>query len=80
MVRNRNRRTIIAAVVTVLWLAYMIVGLAAINAAMPTVGGAGPVVLERSRRVAHADAEPDGGGDRERERGETNRHAHDRSS
>ena len=42
MVRNRNRRTIIAAVVTVLWLAYMIVGLAAINAAMPTTGGAGP--------------------------------------
>ena len=42
MVRNRNRRTIIAAVVTVLWLIYMIVGLGAINAALPSVGGEGP--------------------------------------
>lgn len=42
MVRNRNRRAIIAAVVSVLWLAYMAIGLAAINAAIPTVGGEGP--------------------------------------
>jgi hypothetical protein len=42
MVRNRGRRAVIAAIVTVLWLAYMGVGLAVINAAMPTVGGEGP--------------------------------------
>jgi hypothetical protein len=42
MVRNRNRRTIIAAAVTVPWLIYMVIGLAAINAAAPTVGGEGP--------------------------------------
>jgi hypothetical protein len=42
MVRNRSRRAIIAAVVSILWLAYMAVGLAAINAALPTVGGEGP--------------------------------------
>lgn len=42
MVRNRSRRAIIAAVVSILWLAYMVVGLAAINAAAPTVGGEGP--------------------------------------
>jgi hypothetical protein len=42
MVRDRNRRTIIAAVATVLWLAYMIVGLAVIDTLMPTVGGEGP--------------------------------------
>lgn len=42
MVRNRGRRAIIAGVVTVLWLVYMVVGLAVINAAMPTVGGEGP--------------------------------------
>lgn len=42
MVRDRNRRSIIAAIATVLWLAYMIVGLAVIDAAMPTVGGEGP--------------------------------------
>jgi hypothetical protein len=42
MVRNRSRRAIIAAVVSILWLAYMVVGLAAINAALPTVGGEGP--------------------------------------
>lgn len=42
MVRNRSRRAVIAAVVTVLWLGYMIVGLPVINALMPTVGGEGP--------------------------------------
>lgn len=42
MVRNRNARAIIAAVSTVLWLGYMIVGLAVINALIPTVGGEGP--------------------------------------
>ncbi len=42
MVRDRNRRGIIAAVTFVLWLGYMVVGLAVINAAMPTVGGEGP--------------------------------------
>lgn len=42
MVRNRNRRTIIAAAVTIPWLIYMIVGLGVINAAAPTVGGEGP--------------------------------------
>jgi hypothetical protein len=42
MVRDRTRRSIIAAIATVLWLAYMIIGLAVIDAAMPTVGGEGP--------------------------------------
>ena len=42
MARNRNRRAVIAAAVTFLWLVYMAVGLAAINALMPTVGGEGP--------------------------------------
>ena len=42
MVRNRSRRTIIAAIITVPWLIYMVVGLAAINAVAPTVGGEGP--------------------------------------
>lgn len=42
MVRDRNRRGIIAAVATVLWLGYMVVGLGVINAALPTVGGEGP--------------------------------------
>lgn len=42
MVRNRSRRAVIAAVVSILWLAYMAIGLAAINAAAPTVGGEGP--------------------------------------
>ena len=42
MVRNRSRRAMIAAVVSILWLAYMVVGLAAINAAAPTVAGEGP--------------------------------------
>lgn len=42
MVRDRSRRAIIAGIVTVIWLGYMIVGLAAINAVAPTVGGEGP--------------------------------------
>lgn len=42
MVRDRGRRGIIAAITTVLWLGYMIVGLTVINTLMPTVGGEGP--------------------------------------
>lgn len=42
MVRDRKKRTIIAAVATVLWLAYMVVGLAVINLVAPTVRGEGP--------------------------------------
>jgi hypothetical protein len=42
MVRNRSRRAIIAAVSLVLWLGYMAVGLAVIDAIAPTVGGEGP--------------------------------------
>jgi hypothetical protein len=42
MVRNRSRRGVIAAIVTVLWLGYMTVGLGVIDAALPTVGGEGP--------------------------------------
>jgi hypothetical protein len=42
MVRDRNRRVAIAAVATVLWLGYMMIGLAVIDAALPTVGGEGP--------------------------------------
>jgi hypothetical protein len=42
MVRDRNRRSIIAAIATVLWLGYMAVGLAVIDTLLPTVGGEGP--------------------------------------
>jgi len=42
MVRDRNRRAIIAGVATVLWLGFMMIGLPVINSAMPTVGGQGP--------------------------------------
>ncbi|HUF06580.1 MAG TPA: hypothetical protein VMP86_04230 [Candidatus Binatia bacterium] len=42
MVRDRSRRSIIAAVATVAWLAYMMIGLPVMNAMMPTVGGEGP--------------------------------------
>jgi hypothetical protein len=42
MVKNRTRRWIIASIVTVLWLGYMAVGLAAIDAVAPTEGGEGP--------------------------------------
>jgi hypothetical protein len=42
MVRDRSRRVVIAAVATVLWLAYMMIGLPVLNAMYPTVGGEGP--------------------------------------
>lgn len=42
MVRDRGRRTVIAAIATVLWLGFMMIGLPIINAALPTVGGEGP--------------------------------------
>jgi type II secretory pathway component PulF len=42
MVRDRSRRVVIAAVATVLWLAYMMIGLPILNAIFPTVGGEGP--------------------------------------
>ena len=42
MVRDRSRRVIIASVVTVLWLAYMVIFLPVLNAAVPTVEGQGP--------------------------------------
>lgn len=42
MVRNRSRRATIATIGFVLWLGYMVVGLALINAVLPTVGGEGP--------------------------------------
>jgi hypothetical protein len=42
MVRDRGRRALIATVSTVLWLGFMIVGLAVINTLWPTVGGEGP--------------------------------------
>jgi hypothetical protein len=42
MVRDRGRRAVIAGITLVLWLAYMVVGLAFINANFPTVGGEGP--------------------------------------
>jgi hypothetical protein len=42
---NRTRRVIIASIGTVLWLGYMVVGLAVINNVMPTEGGEGPAGL-----------------------------------
>lgn len=42
MARNRTRRAIIAAIVSIPWLLYMSVGLYAINTALPTVAGEGP--------------------------------------
>jgi membrane-associated HD superfamily phosphohydrolase len=42
MVRDRSRRSVIAAVSTILWLGYMVVGLTVINTIWPTVGGQGP--------------------------------------
>lgn len=42
MVRDRSRRVVIAAIATVLWLAYMMIGLPILNAVFPTVGGEGP--------------------------------------
>jgi hypothetical protein len=42
VVKNRNRRVIIASVATILWLGYMVVGLIVIETLMPTVRGSGP--------------------------------------
>ena len=42
MVRDRNRRAVIAGVATVIWLGYMVIGLPVIDAVAPTVGGEGP--------------------------------------
>lgn len=42
MTKNRTRRAIIASVGTVLWLGYMVVGLALIDRLLPTVRGEGP--------------------------------------
>ena len=42
MSKDRSRRSVIAAVATVLWLAYMGIGLTAINNFAPTVNGNGP--------------------------------------
>ena len=39
---DRRTRGILAAVATVLWLGYMVVGLQLIDAIAPTVRGAGP--------------------------------------
>jgi hypothetical protein len=38
----RSRRVVIAVVASALWLGYMVVGLALINALIPTVEGRGP--------------------------------------
>lgn len=45
MTNNRSRKMIIASAVTVLWLGYMVVGLALINHFAPTTGGEGPAGL-----------------------------------
>ncbi len=42
MVRNRNRRAVIAAIATVLWVGYMAIGLVLIDTLLPTVDGEGP--------------------------------------
>ena len=42
MVRDRSKRSIIATVTLVLWMGYMVVGLAFIDSLAPTVGGEGP--------------------------------------
>ena len=42
MIKNRTRRGIIAAIVTLLWLGYMVVGLQVIGRVAPTVNGNGP--------------------------------------
>ena len=42
MVRQRNRRVVIAVVATILWLGYMLIVLPLINTIFPTVGGEGP--------------------------------------
>jgi hypothetical protein len=42
VIKNRSRRIVIAAIVSILWLAYMVVGLVVIDSLVPTVRGAGP--------------------------------------
>ena len=42
MVRDRTRRTIIAAISGIAWIGYMAIGLAVIDSVAPTVGGEGP--------------------------------------
>ncbi len=42
MVRDRSRRSVIAVIATVVWLAYMGIGLPILNANLPTIGGEGP--------------------------------------
>jgi len=42
MTKNRSRRIVIASVTTILWLGYMVVGLAVIDAVAPTIRGEGP--------------------------------------
>lgn len=42
MIRDRGRRAMIAGIATVLWLGFMSVGLAVINAVAPTQFGEGP--------------------------------------
>jgi hypothetical protein len=42
MVRDRSRRVVLAAVATVLWLAFMVIGLPILDSVAPTVGGEGP--------------------------------------
>jgi hypothetical protein len=39
---DRTRKTIFASAMTVLWLGYMVVGLALIDSFLPTQGGEGP--------------------------------------
>lgn len=42
MIRDRNRRAVIAGIATILWLGFMSVGLALINVVAPTLHGEGP--------------------------------------
>ena len=42
MIKNRGRRGVIAAIVTLLWLGYMVIGLQVISRLLPTVNGNGP--------------------------------------
>ena len=42
MIKNRSRRIVIAAIVSILWLGYMWPGLVIIDSLVPTVRGAGP--------------------------------------
>jgi hypothetical protein len=42
MTTDRGKKAVIATIATVLWLVYMVIGLAVINSVAPTVGGEGP--------------------------------------